>query len=177
MNILAEQTVGGTGLRTLQDDRARRDAAAWDALLAQLPAGLRQAAQAAARELTQTERALDDARAQLADLDAHRPSKAGDVPKWAARRGEVAGIISAYEQMATGARQSYEQAARAALTAAQQLTAEQARRAEQAHPQAEVEYRRRKEAARQYLADANETRDVAGRLQSKVNSGNLDLFR
>lgn len=161
----------------LQQDRAARDTALWNALWEALESRLRTAVQETARDLAEAEKALDGARAHLADLDSHQPSKAADVPKWAQKRGEVAGRISAYESLVYGARQAYEKAARAARAAAQGIVAKQAEQASAAHTRAEAEYRTRREAARQELAEANEARNAVGRLFEKVNSGDLDLFR
>ncbi len=171
------RVVGGVHIGQLQHGREQRDTAAWDALWQALDPKLRTRVQETAHELAKAETALSSARAQLADLDQRQPSKAADVPKWAAKRGEVAGMISAYEGLVHGARQAYEQAAQAALTAAQTIVARQAQQAVQAHNEAEREYQRRREAARQYLNEAHEARDTVGRLFTKVNSGDVDIFR
>jgi hypothetical protein len=55
--------------------------------------------------------------------------------------------------------------------------ARQAQQAIQAHEEAEREYVRRRDAARQYLNEANGARDTIGRLFAKINDGNPDLFR
>jgi hypothetical protein len=55
--------------------------------------------------------------------------------------------------------------------------ARQAREATQAHEEAEREYTRRKDAARQYFNEANEARAAIGRLFTKINDGDADIFR
>jgi len=167
----------GYNLAAMEQGREQRDTAAWNALWEQLDPKLRTAVQETTRDLAEAEQALTGARAQLADLDARQPSKSADVPKWAGKRGEVAGMISAYESVVHGARQAYERAAGAALRAAQAIMARQAQQATQAHEEAEREYVRRRDAARQYLNEANEARDTIGRLFAKINDGNPDLFR
>ena len=164
-------------VRHLHQSREQRDTAAWNALWEQLDPKLRAAVQETARDLAEAEQALTGARAQLADLDARQPSKSADVPKWAGKRGEVSGMISAYESVAHGARQAYERAAGAALTAAQAIMARHAHQAIRAHEEAEREYARRRDAARQYFNEANEARDTVSRLCAKINDGNPDLFR
>jgi len=164
-------------VRHLHQSREQRDTAAWNALWEQLDPKLRAAVQETARDLAEAEQALAGARAQLADLDQRQPARPADVPKWAGKRGEVAGMISAYESVVHGARQAYERAAGAALRAAQAIVARQAHQATQAHEEAEREYVRRRDAARQYLNEANEARDTIGRLFAKINDGNPDLFR
>jgi chromosome segregation ATPase len=172
-----DKVPGGYNLAQLQQGREQRDTAAWNAVWESLDPKLRTAVQETARDLAEAEQALTGARAQLADLDTRQPSKSADVPKWAGKRGEVAGMISAYESVVHGARQAYERAAGAALRAAQAIMARQAQQATQAHEEAEREYRRRRDAARQYLNEANEARDTIGRLFAKINDGNPDLFR
>jgi chromosome segregation ATPase len=172
-----DKVPGGYTLAQLQQGREQRDTAAWNAVWESLDPKLRTAVQETTRDLAEAEQALTGARAQLADLDARQPSKSADVPKWAGRRGEVAGMISAYESVVHGARQAYERAAGAALRAAQASMARQAQQATQAHEEAEREYRRRRDAARQYLNEANEARDTIGRLFARVTDGDLDMFR
>jgi chromosome segregation ATPase len=168
---------GGYNLAAMEQSREQRDTAAWNALWEALDPKLRTAVQETARDLAEAEQALSGARAQLADLDQRQPSKSADVPKWAQKRGEVAGMISAYESVVYGARQAYERAAGAALKAAQAIMARQAHQAIQTHEEAEREYVRRKDAARQYFNEANEARAAIGRLFAKINDGDADIFR
>jgi hypothetical protein len=163
--------------QNLLDSRVHRDQEAWDTLWQALDPKLRAKVQETARDLAEAEQALTGARAQLADLDSRQPSKAADVPKWAQKRGEVAGMISAFEAMTYRARQAYEQAAQTTLTTAQGLVGKQWKQAETAHEEAVREYQRRKDAARAYLAEQNEATDAIRRLYQKVNSGDVDLFR
>lgn len=174
----ARSTVlGGVNLAQLQERREERDTAAWDALWQALDPKLRTTVQETARELAEAETALSAARAQLADLDRRQPSRPADVPKWAQKRGEVTGLISAYEGVVHGARQAYERAAAAALTAAQSFVDQQWQQVEAEWPEVEREYQRRKEEARRYFAEQNEGRDVIRRLYAKVNGGDVDIFR
>ena len=172
-----DKVPGGYNLAAMEQGRGQRDTAAWNALWESLDPKLRTAVQETTRDLAEAEQALTGARAQLADLDARQPSKSADVPKWAGKRGEVAGMISAYESVVHGARQAYERAAGAALTAAQAIMARQAREALQAHDEAEREYVRRRDAARQYFNEAHEARDTVSRLCTKINDGDADIFR
>lgn len=176
-DTLPETTPMLTAFQDLQTQREQRDTAVWDALWQALDPKLRSSVKETAHDLAEAEQALTGARAQLADLDSRQPSKAADVPKWAQKRGEVAGMISAYETLVHGARQAYEQTAQTVLVTAKIIMSKRWHEAEAAHGAAEVEYRRRKDAARAYLAEQNEARDAIRRLHAKVASGDVDLFR
>ena len=168
---------GGYNLAATEQGRGQRDTVAWETLLVALGGEVRKDLQDAAQALNEAEQALQTVQRDMETHEAKMPTKTADIQKWATRRGELAGLMSAYTLRVAGTRQVYDRAATAARDGARRYAEQTWQQAATAHEEAEREYLRRKEEARRYLAEQNEARDTIRRLYARVTDGDLDMFR
>ncbi len=134
------------------------------------------AAQDAQKVMRKAERALADALADLATIDATAPQNAADVQTWATKKRDAVNLVDAQTRYLEAATAAY--ATHAATVQAQLLTEIERRVAVimRTRPKVEQTYRDMKEAARQYLATQNEEREAVNRLYDRAQGNVLAVL-
>jgi recombination DNA repair RAD52 pathway protein len=152
------------------------DADVWSSVWDELPPAVRTA-------LAATTQAYSAAQLQAAEafdrLQVHRerrPSKADDVPRWAARDAELKQTHSAYEGFADQARTAYEAAAARALTALRSLVTQRHAAAGAGVDMAESDAKALEAQARAIRETAHGRQSALGRLHNRVYQQGIAFF-